>query len=410
MIMEGRISVEGNIDIQIYESFDQVSKLQKEWDKFMESMGGEVFLTYDWCCIWWKYYGKKRDLRIFIFRCNGAILGVLPMFVEKIWVGPIYAKVMKIIGTDFTLTTASLPILKESMVEVIKLFLREVKMRGGCDIIHFGPISGRYEFFEDFIGACDHSKGKSWHIRTKNNDVQTYFKIADNWDDQIASLSHEQRRAMRRKYERILKEGRLIECIQASQDNFYQLFDGFVQMHQAHWQNQGKAGHFGAWPSSYEFHRDVAAIQLKHERLRLYEIKLDGSVIGYNYGYKFGDTYYYLLFGRGSFENESKTDFVRIDFGEMIKRAVKENVKWFDTMRGRYEYKLHLGGELFPIKNVYLISNNLFTRMRVTAFRLLAKGIDLCYSKIWRSRIVPRIRIKVGPFWGTWIKSCQLSD
>lgn len=399
-----------NIEVQIFDSFEELSSRQEEWDQFVESTGGEIFLTYDWCRVWWKYYGRKREPRIFIFKKNNAIIGIMPFFKDKIWLGPFCLKFMKIIGTDYTFTTVSLPIIKEFVTEILRDFLKNINLRDECDIIHFGPLSGRFDNYERFFAACEHIVDKNCKILANNNEAQTYFKIEDSWDSQIASLSHEQRRAMRRKYERILKEGRSIECITAAEENFNKIFDEFVKLHQLHWESQRKSGHFGAWPNSYDFHHDVATIQLKRGRLRLVEIQLDGKIIGYNYGYKFGNTYYYLLFGRGSFENENKTDFVRIDFGEMVKRAIKENVKWFDTMRGRYEYKLHLGGELFPIRNIYIVSNRLKDRMRIACIRLLAKGLDLCYSKIWRSRIAPRVGIKVGPFWDKWIKSQTFSS
>jgi hypothetical protein len=206
----------------------------------------------------------------------------------------------------------------------------------------------------------------------------------------------------------MLKEKKILVCVPAENGNFQELFNCFVKAHQEYWQKIGLAGHFGDWPESYEFHREVAITQLKRDRLRLYEIRLDGTVIGYNYGYKFGKTYDYFLFGRTLFDGSDKIDFVRIDYGEMVKRALKENVRWFNAMRGKYEYKLHIGGELYPVRSVIVRGGGLAKGIRVNLFRKMASITDIIYSKIWRRRIIPRLGLKQGYLWRHWIKTNAL--
>jgi len=401
--------MEDTIHVQVFNAFNEIAPMQQEWDDFVESMGGEIFLTYDWCRVWWNYYGKRRDLLVFVFRNNGSLCGILPMFLEKIWLGPVCVRVIKIVGTDFLPITLTIPVMPNFIYKVIQNFLNELHANYSWDILHMGPICGRYDSFDTLVGACTQAITKYYHIVTKISDVQTYFKVALSWDEQILGLSKQQRRAMRRKYERIFKQSRRLECIPASSENYLQFFDKFVQMHQYYWQNLGNPGHFGAWPASHEFHREVANVQLNHHRLRLYEIILDDCCIGYSYAYKFGDTYYYFLFARSDFGKRSKIDFVRIDFGEMVKRALNENVIWFDAMRGKYKYKQELGGQLFPIKNIYIHPNKLATQIRIRSFRSLSWMFNTCYSKIWRARIAPRIGWKLGPFWKLWIRSHMLS-
>ncbi|GAG00049.1 unnamed protein product, partial [marine sediment metagenome] len=85
--------------------------------------------------------------------------------------------------------------------------------------------------------------------------------MAGSWEEQLATISKKQRGEIKRKYDRLLQNGDSIECVDATNDNLSQLFDEFVNTHQIHWNNLGKSGHFGAWPSAYEFHREIAAIQ-----------------------------------------------------------------------------------------------------------------------------------------------------
>lgn len=394
-----------SIQVQMFHSFGELNSMRREWDEFIESLGGEIFLTFDWCCVWWKYYNKNRELLVMVFRKNGTICGILPLFRETIWLGPIMVRAIKIVGTDFSIAAITVPIRVDCLGLIIKNVLNDLKNVLPWDIMHFGPICGRYESFGPLLESCSGGCKGSYQIKVKKSDVQTYFKIANSWEEQLSTLSYKNRRQIRAKYENILKQGGKIECIAATKDNFGVIFDKFVKMHQIYWNRKKKAGHFGAWPLSYEFHKEMARIQLNANRLRLFEIRLDNKIIGYHYCYKLGDTYYYFLFARAeSKELDKEVDFIRIDFGEMVKRALKEGVKTFDSMRGEYEFKMRLGGELFPMKNIYFISGRLESRIRVFIFRYLAFLTDICYHKIWRSRIMPRFGIKGKAFWEKWIR------
>src|SRR5665811_780501 len=97
--------------------------IRDSWDSFMEEMNAEIFLTYDWCQLWWKYYGKDRHLKIYIFHLSDRIIGILPVFMEKIWLGPFNIKIVKIVCTDFMPTTIILPVSHDYLSQVIPAFL-----------------------------------------------------------------------------------------------------------------------------------------------------------------------------------------------------------------------------------------------------------------------------------------------
>jgi CelD/BcsL family acetyltransferase involved in cellulose biosynthesis len=400
-----------SIEIATYHSFDAIAPMQQEWDNFIEGIGGEIFLTFDWCRVWWKYYGKNRNLLIFVFRKGGTLCGIMPMFSEHIRLGPVAVKVLKLMCTDFTPVAVAIPIQKESMAEVVQCFLAEIGSNGAqWDIIHLGPICGRYGSLAELIEACSSWSKQGFIIKEGKSEVHTYIKLAGSWEEQLATLSKKNRGEMKRKYDRLIQKGVSLECVDASPDNLPHMFDDFVNTHQSHWNSLGRPGHFGAWPSSYEFHREIAETQLRMGRLRFYQLKLNGNCIGYRYAYKFGDTYYCFLYARTTVEQSEKIDFARIDFGEIVKRGINEKVKWLDLMRGEYLHKLQLGGQIFEIKNIYLYSNRWVGLLKVTIFRALAKVLDISYYKIWRARIAPRVRFKQGPLWQLWIRTSMLSS
>ena len=391
--------------MQIYDSFDELSSMQQEWDSFVEDVGSEIFLTYDWCRIWWKYYGKHRDLKVFVFRKDTNLVGIIPLFFERIWLGPVYVRALKIVGSDFGIFTISLPVQKQYLNIVIEKLLSDLFGGYQCDILDIGPLGGLYECLDELTEACRRFS-LSYCVAVVDTDVHTYFKLANSWDGYLASLKKKERQLMRSCYKKIDKDSFELNTEFATADDFGQKFDKFTQIHQSQWQKLGKAGHFGDWPQSLQFHREVAYSQLKHNRLRLLEVRLTEDCFAYQYSYSFGDKYFELLIGRSIPDDLSYIDLGRVVFGEQLKNAIKEDKHYVDSMRGRYEYKLNWGGKLFPVKTIYIWRREPLVRARVFAFRILALLLRICYYRIWYCRIRPRLPfIRKNPLWKVWIRT-----
>ena len=137
------------METTIYDCFELLESIQPEWDDFAQMANCAIFMTFDWLRIWWKYYGAGRQLKIFVFRHEGQLVGIIPMFFEKIRLGPVSVRCGKIVGTDFTLSTVTLPIHKEFLPDVLEKFLTEVKNRCRWDVLHIGPLSGLYNDFDE---------------------------------------------------------------------------------------------------------------------------------------------------------------------------------------------------------------------------------------------------------------------
>jgi len=390
--------------LEIYDNFEDLETIQSEWDQFVESAGGEIFLTYDWCRIWWKYYGKNRTLKIFIFRRSDELVGIIPLFFEKIWLGPMFVRAGKIVGSDFTLSQFSIPLAENYIEEIInKLF--ELLSKDKWDILHIGPIAGLYKDFDDLKKTCEGLFSRSHRVLSENKGVQTYFQLAESWEKQLASLNKGERWDIKRSYKALCPEVNCLVSAFSAQDIFEQTFEYFVNMHQSYWRSLGKLGHFGDWPEAQNFHLEAAITQLRHNRLWLLEVKSGTRCLGYEYGYNFGDRYYEILNARTNSEELGKISVGRVVFSELVKKLLNESVRCIDSMRGNYEHKLRLGGAIFPLRSLYIIQNKLFTLIRVSIFRVLARFVNICYYKLWFCRIAPKLHLKPRPLWRAWIRT-----
>jgi len=398
-----------DIQVEVYDSFGPLESLQSEWDEFMESLDCEIFLTYDWCRIWWKYYGTGQELRVFIFKHQDKIVALIPMFSEKIRLGPVFIRAVKIMGTDFTISTVSIPIKQQFMREVLQKFRDTLFKNFNLDVVCFGPLSGTYKGYDELLKYFHEFCNNKYHIRSISNKVQTYFILDENREEYLHSLPKKRQRAIKNKYRilrEILKEDvcPIVSRFATDQD-CRPIFNRFYEMHQEHWQKTGKAGHFGDWPQSKEFHLEVAMAQSKHNRLRLLEVKAGANNLGYKYAYKFGDKYVEYLDARSDAKELSRAGLGNIVFCEQLKKALGEGVIYIDSLCGKYEHKLRMGGKLFPANNIFIYSRGLWPSIKVRAFCGLAWLLHMVYYNIWFRRIAPRLPFKRRPLWKLWIRT-----
>jgi hypothetical protein len=406
------IDTEHGLQVEVYNNFEQLQTMKSEWDTFVQTVGAEIFLTYDWCRLWWKYYGKGRDLRVYVLRRNGDLVAIFPLFLEKIWLGPVYAKALKIVGSDFTISQFSMPVKNTCLKEIVRRFFVSV-VEDDWDIIHLGPIAGFYSHYGELKDTFKEAFGSSCIVVTENNDVQTYFRLANTWDEYLASLNRKQRTAIRRHYRLTEKaasdETASITAECADIGNLEEMFAGFVQMHQKHWQRLNRPGHFKDWPSACEFHSELAKVHSEQKRLRLIKINLGKCCLGYKYGYVLGDNYFDFLDARSDSKELVGIGLGRILYGEMIKTAVQEKAKSIDSMQGRYKHKLEMGGELCATQNLYVIPRKSVTVIRIKVFRLFAYLLNLFYYRIWFNKVAPRLPLKRRSLWKIWIRTSQLA-
>ena len=397
------------IEAEVHRDFETCSALREEWDSFVKTVNGEIFLTYDWCRIWWKHYGKARKLLILVFRCQGELVGILPVFYERIWLGPLLGRVVKIVGTDFTPIALSVPVRHEFVEAVLCSFRMLIDEEWEWDIIRLGSIAGMYKSLSELVSCTQKTFMGSHRVESNEEDVQTYYEIPASWEEYLKTLSGRNRANARKAFRKIEERKVNVVVRRADAKTVGESFDAFVETHQAYWRALGKPGHFGAWPGAYEFHREQAEIQAKSERLRLHEILLDGKCVAHEYDYSYGKSQCWFLYGRSAEAYKSGFGFNWIALRAKFDIAANEGAVWADSMRGAYDYKLETGGKRLPITNVTIVPLKGLRALRVRCFRILARAIDVAYVRIWRRRVAPKIHYRVGSFWKIWIRTHVLA-
>lgn len=356
--------------------------------------------------------GGDRQLRIFSFRHHGSLVGIIPVFFETIWLGPVYVRTVKLLGTDFTLAQVCLPVETTFLPPVMERFFAELDSISPWDAVCLGPLSGRYRDVDELHQTCCRiasEQARPWHVNQLSGGVQTYFALGASWQEYHAGLPKRTRDDIRYSYKMLRQtlaaDASEISLQAAGIETFSTMFADFVRMHQIQWKELGKLGHFGDWPGSEAFHREVAHAQLLRGRLRLQMLKLNDCCLGYEYCYAFGGNYLNFSGARSTAPLFARISMGKIVFSEMVKSAIAEGSGCIDSLQGKYEYKLRLGGQLLPIHRLRVVSARRLAWLRLGVFRFLAKALDLCYYRIWFLRLAPRLPFPRGPLWKIWMRT-----
>ncbi len=388
----------------VYNDFDSVRKLQPHWDAFVESIGGDLFSTYDFGRVWWKHYGDQRRLQIHVLRKQGNIIAILPLFWEKLTIGPCSLKLIRLVGCDHSVTTISPAIHPDYVDDVIHSVVDHLECSLTWDMIHFGPLPG-YESNRRKIAEALSTHPAIDHVFARDRDgPHIIFDLPDNYEKYLAALSGNERSNIRGREKKLSKD-HTVCCEAASAETLEETFFQFVEQHQAQWIRQGQLGHFVDWPSAREYHWDLVQAQAKHNRVALLKYDVDDTNLGYQYNYHFGSRMYWILTSRSLDQQWERFSPGRLLHCATVRAAIDAGAMQLDGMRGMYDYKLRLGGTRLQLQSVMAIHRGSLSRLRVNSAQKMSWLLHLLYYRIWFGRIAPKVPMFKRPLWKKWIRS-----
>jgi CelD/BcsL family acetyltransferase involved in cellulose biosynthesis len=396
---------EGEIHLYVFNNFDDVYSIQAAWDNAIEKTGSDIFLSFDWCRIWWKYYGEGKKLELLLFKRENVIVGIIPLYLDRIRVGPFLIGVWKIVGCDFTLNTFCLPIEKDWIQQIVMMFLNYFERKTSWDMIFLGPISGFYPHTRAIQSAFKDNVKKSMKIISHKCGVQSIIHPRRAWDEYLRQLGQHTRRNIRNTYKLLFKEGQDLALSFAAKDSFEEMYHNFVSMHQSKWEKENRAGFFGSWPRALEFHHELALSQLEKRRLFFMEVLAGTRSIGFDYSYRMGSLQSDLLSSRLVDPETKGIDTGKIIWCEVVKKAIIDNIATIDFMRGTYEYKKNLGVTYLPIEDICITTACWWPQMRIGLLFFTSHCISFFYSRLWRNKVAPLLSLRPKEFWISWIRT-----
>ena len=388
--------------MEVFTSFEQAEHLAGPWDELVSRLKSPIYLSFAYARIWWRHYGKGRELRVFAFHRGAKLVAIVPMFIDRLGLMAFGARIAKVVGCDFTLAIVNPAVELDAAEEVcgktIQSLLRE------CDAVHFGPVSGGWEPLKHLREACA-GNDNARVVFDRESGSHTQFDLPQGFDAYIQTLSKNQRSNYRRNINKLSNAFKFEVDVLSEPEAVEGEFSAFIKMHQEQWESVGNLGHFGDWPGATAFHWDLIRELSKRGQVRLIRMLADGAVVSYYFCFAFGGVYYWRLPARLVGEQWDQFALGRVGLFKMLEEAAREGIGSIEAGNGWYEYKEKLNAKTFPLYTVVAARRSAVSRFRTWAARQWGGILNVAYYRLWFSRIAPKLPLKRRPIWRSWIRT-----
>jgi CelD/BcsL family acetyltransferase involved in cellulose biosynthesis/RimJ/RimL family protein N-acetyltransferase len=387
----------GCLEHEVFHTFAQANRLRSAWDE-LAAREGDLFCSFDWCSIWWQHYGKGRRLRIHAFHKGGKLVGIVPLFEEIHALGLFEVRALRIVGCDHTTTTCNIAVYPDCVRDVTAALVRSIS---DCrwDVLQFGLLPG-YSHHPDVLfevlAASDHVGMVEYAHDPRPH---TLLDLPEEFNEFLKRLSSRERQSIGKENRRLEREFRIRRDDAAGKEGGHAAIQQFIRFHQRQWKQKHQQGHFADWPGAEEFHRDVVDTEDIAGRLRLRSIHVDGELFSMAYAIRFGRRLHWLLAARSL---DPRWHFCfpgRVAACDLVQTAIADGVRQIELGIGYYDYKLKLGGRLFPAASITVVRTGWRARAKVWGLRRIALAHDLLGRRLWYQHVLPRCPVLSTPFY-----------
>ena len=363
-------------------------------------------MSYDWCRVWWEFYGAGKELRVFLFTLGDKVVGILPLYIDSLGWGPLRIRVARLVGANIPPKVFDPAIDETFAEEIFEAVLVRLFREDKCDLLSLGPVSDLHKPSERLEAACAARNDLVAECRSVPDGVHTIFWLPSSLEEYFNSLSKNERKN-RRKYElRLLgKEFTARVDVLSDPAKVEEEFNQFVQQHTLHWLAQGKPGHFGAWPRATEFNRALVRAHGKLGRMRFIRILANDQVIASQYTFAFGNSYWWELPARAVGQEWERFSLGPTGIVTMIAAAINEGRPRLEGGLAHYDYKLRLGAKEYGVKRLRVLANRSGSARRMQIFSLFRLVLLYGYQKVFYRRVSPLLpKALKGPLWTSWLR------
>jgi hypothetical protein len=395
-----------DVSVTVATTFGDARLSAESWDEVVASLGGSVYMTFDWLRTWWDFYGNGRDLRLIACSAGHRIVGLIPTYIDDLGLWPLRLRIARLVGANIPPKVFDPPVAREWAEACFGAVVQQLIDADRCDVVSLGPVSSTREAWQCLPGEVSRIS-TSLRVECDKSEVHTLFRLPDSQEDYLESLSRNEQKN-RRKYElRTLRKDHevKVDVISGPEATLLAAFDEFAPLHARQWHAEGKSGHFGAWPNGLAYNRALVKALGALDRVRFVRITADGVTVSSQYIYSFAGRWYWELPARLPGPEWDRFSLGPSGIVTMIGEAIKAGVRWIQGGLAHYDYKLRLRAEEHPVVTFRIYPWGLASRFRKSVFDCVRTVLRLCYHKVWYRRVMPRLPVRCRrPQWWRWLR------
>ncbi len=324
------------MQLDVYRDETGFEALAAEWnDLLYRSHTNAIFLTYEWQHTWWRFFSSGREFLLLALRQNGALVGVVPLYREKLDDGQ---TLMKLVGgkdiCDY-LDILALPEYRDQVYQALFDFLVIEPIDWDRLDFHCVPQASPYQSLREAAAR------QGLFVQRQVEDVCPIIPLPATWDDYLNMLDKKQRHEIRRKIRRAEGQAHVQWYMTSDPALLTEDMEAFFDLHR---KSSPDKDDFMSEPVMQGFFQEIARIALSRGWLELSFLLIDGQkaasmlcfaydnrTLVYNSGYDPGQ-FSYLSPG-----------IVLLSYH--VQDSIAKKRAFFDFLRGDEVYKYRFGGQ-----------------------------------------------------------------
>jgi CelD/BcsL family acetyltransferase involved in cellulose biosynthesis len=315
--------------LEIITSLPSLLELRPEWTSLVHNLDYTTpFHLPEWLLTWWKHFGSGQ-LHVFAFRCDGALVGLIPCFLHQ-WQG---LRQLTLVGTGIS-DYLDPPLADNS--QTLNLLKNHLESNPHWDICSWQDLSANSRLVQAFPA----------HV-TEDMPCSA-IPLEGSFDEYWRNRPHGLRRNLRRYGEKASRIDTPQFRVVCNADPA--LTEALIRLHTDRWKDQGEEGMIVANRSA-GFLREVVRELERENRVRFFSLSFQREIVAIILGFLYRGIFFSYLSG---FDPAYEAyGFGRQLLYESIQYAFEQHWTAWNFLRGDEPYKFSWGAK--PIQKSRLI-------------------------------------------------------
>lgn len=329
----------GGLSIEEVNDVKKFRSLKDTWNTLLqESSDNNIFLTWEWLYIWWRYYGENKKLRIILIKEGKKIIGITPFMQAKYRIGLMGVDVLEnLCATECDYSGVILTEKKKESITILLNYLAETIRTSNIviRISHIPEDSGflqalreQYPFYVNSLSMSEQTITSCPYINTLENWEEYYHTLTKNGRHKVNKL--------RRKIQK-LKDDHQIEFKHITDnDDLQEQLHTLFKLHQKRWKERNIYSKFFK-PETQAFYKDISEAFCDNNWMDLSFLNIGGKAVAASWGFIYDNRYYCMT---SAFDpGYSSINPGHILTMRLIERAIQSGLSKFDFLKGDELYK-----------------------------------------------------------------------
>lgn len=332
------------MNVQVIEDRSYQEALVRDWEELLSgSRFQNPFLTPTWNEVWLKHFGKALNPRVILLRDRGGILMALGAFSNSIEEEG--RRGLALMGSSDVCDYRDLVVASGREEEAFSALARSFA-EGPWEYLELDGIS-EFSPTIQFLPPIMQSLG--FRVSQEVEEIGIYLNLPGTWDEFLKKLNSKDRHELRRKMHRLEKETTFELSRVEDASSLPGKMEIFFDLHRK--SRKDKAEFMTSEMEAY--FRDLSARFWEKGWLNLSFLKVEGREIAAFISFDFQGAEYIYNSGYDPQFGHFSPGIVLAAL--CIGRAIEKGMASFNFLRGKEDYKYHLGGKEEKIYRIRVI-------------------------------------------------------